>query len=135
MLLPDEGARRRGVVAYSSGNHGHAVAAAASAVGSKAVIVLPSTAPKVKVENCRWWNAEVVFYDPQREDRAELGRALIEERGMTLVPPFDDYEIMAGQVTCGVGICEQLNDIGVVPDSVLMNCSGGGLSSGVAQRR
>ena len=52
---------------------------------------------------------------------------------MTLVPPFDDYEIMAGQVTCGVGICEQLNDIGVVPDSVLMNCSGGGLSSGVAE--
>ena len=83
--MPDEGARRRGVVAYSSGNHGHAVAAAASAVGGKAVIVLPSTAPKIKVENCRWWNAEVVFYDPQREDRAELGRALIEERGMTLV--------------------------------------------------
>jgi threonine dehydratase len=115
------------------GNHGHAVAAAASAVGSKAVIVLPNTAPKIKVENCRWWNAEVVFYDPQREDRAEAGRALVEERGMTLVPPFDDYEIMAGQGTCGVEICEQLNDIGVVPDFVLMNCSGGGLSSGVAE--
>jgi threonine dehydratase len=133
MLLLDEGARRRGVVAYSSGNHGHAVAAAASAVGSTAVIVLPSTAPKIKVENCRWWNAEVVFYDPQREDRAEVGRTLIEERGMTLVPPFDDYEIMAGQGTCGVEICEQLNDMSVVPDAVLMNCSGGGLSSGVAE--
>ena len=62
-----------------------------------------------------------------------MGRALIEERGVTLVPPFDDYEIMAGRGTCGVEICEQLNDMGVVPDAVLINCSGRGLSSGVAE--
>jgi threonine dehydratase len=133
MLLMDEAARRKGVLAYSSGNHGHAVAAAASAVGARAVIVLPNTVAKIKVENCRWWNAEVVFYDPQTEDRAEVGRALLEERGMTLVSPFDDYDIIAGQGTCGLEICEQIKDMGTAPDAVLINCSGGGLSSGVAE--
>src|SRR5262249_52476510 len=133
MLLLDEATRRQGVLAYSSGNHGHAIAAAASAVGAPAVIVLPNTAAKIKVENCRWWNAEVAFYDPQTEDRAEVGRALIEERGLTLVPPFDDYDIIAGQGTCGIEICEQIKDVGAVPDAVLINCSGGGLSSGVAE--
>jgi threonine dehydratase len=133
MLLLDQAARRAGVVAYSSGNHGHAVAAAANAVGSPAVIILPNTTPKIKVENCRWWNAEVIFYDPQTEDRAEVGRGIIEKRGLTLVPPFDDFDVMAGQGTCGIEISEQLEEIGIVPDAILINCSGGGLASGVTE--
>lgn len=133
MLQLDEATRRKGVIAYSSGNHGHAVAAAASAVDAPAVIVLPNTVAKIKLENCRWWDAEIVLYDPQTQDRAEVGRALIEERGLTLLPPFDDYDIIAGQGTCGLEICEQIAEMGATPDALLINCSGGGLSAGVAE--
>jgi len=133
LLSMDEATRRRGVVAFSAGNHGHAVAAAAHAVGCPAVIVLPDSAARIKVECCRWWGAEIVIYDPKKEDRAEVARAVAEPRGMTLVSPFDDLDVMAGQGTCGLEMCEQLNEINVRPDAVLVNCSGGGLSSGVTE--
>lgn len=133
LLSMDEATRSRGVVAFSAGNHGHAVAAAAHAVGCPAVIVLPNNAAKVKVENCRWWGAEIVIYDPEKEDRVEVSRALVESRGMTLISPFDDFDIMAGQGTCGLEMCEQLDELGVRPDAVLVNCSGGGLSAGVTE--
>ena len=133
LLSMEPAARTRGVVAFSAGNHGHAVAAAARAAGCPAVIVLPKGAPKIKVESCRWWGAEIVMYDPEKEDRVEVARAIAEPRGMTIVSPFDDYDIMAGQGTCGLELSDQLEKIRVKPDAVLINCSGGGLSSGVTE--
>lgn len=133
LLSMDTSARSGGVVAFSAGNHGQAVAAAARASGCPAVIVLPNGAPKIKVESCRWWGADVVMYDPHEQDRVEVARTVAETRGMTIVSPFDDYDIMAGQGTCGLELSEQLEELGVKLDAVLVNCSGGGLSSGVTE--
>ncbi|PZQ00023.1 MAG: pyridoxal-5'-phosphate-dependent protein [Variovorax paradoxus] len=132
LSLPAEQVRA-GFVTYSAGNHGQAVAAAAHAVGCPATIVLPRNAARIKVESCRWWGAETVFYDPQVQAREEVARRIAEPRGMTIVPPFDDLDIMAGQGTAGLEICDQLAEANAQPDAVLLNCSGGGLASGVAQ--
>jgi len=123
--------RASGVVAFSSGNHGQGVAAAAKMTGCPAVIVMPKDAPAIKVESCRWWGAEVVLFDRVTDDREAIGRSIERERGMTLVPPFDDPEVMAGQGTIGLEIVDQLAEAGAVPDALLVNCSGGGLASGV----
>jgi threonine dehydratase len=131
ILSIPESQRAGGVVAFSSGNHGQGVAAAARMTGCPAVIVMPQDAPAIKVENCRWWGAEVVLYDRVKEDREAIGRAIESERGMTLVPPFDDTHVMAGQGTIGLEIIEQMEEAGAVPDALLVNCSGGGLASGV----
>ncbi|WP_413099623.1 threonine/serine dehydratase [Streptomyces sp. Inha503] len=131
LLSLDEDVRRAGIVAYSAGNHGQGVAAAARLAGCPAVIVMPSTAPRIKVDNCRWWGAETVPYDPRTEDREEAARKIVEERGMTLIPPFDDPRVMAGQGTVGLEIAEQARELGLTPDTVLVNCSGGGLAAGV----
>jgi threonine dehydratase len=133
ILSMDDDARRAGFVAFSAGNHGQGVAAAARAVNCPAIIVMPNTAPRIKVDNCRWWGAEVVTYDPQTEDRVEVARRVAEPRGMTVIPPFDDYEIMSGQGTCGLEIVEQLRELNVSPDVIVINCSGGGLASGVSE--
>ncbi|WP_224788837.1 threonine ammonia-lyase [Pandoraea terrae] len=122
---------RRGVITYSAGNHGQGVAAGARLLGCPAVIVLPDTAPAIKVENCRWWGAEIVFYSPDTQDRETVTVAIARERGMTFIPPFDDIDVMAGQGTLGLELVEQLAKRNVVPDVVLVNCSGGGLASGV----
>ncbi|WP_078558978.1 threonine/serine dehydratase [Streptomyces sp. PRh5] len=131
LLALEEDARRAGIVAYSAGNHGQGVAAAARLAGCPAVIVMPSTAPRIKVDNCRWWGAETVLYDARTEDREEVARKIIEERGMTLIPPFDDPRVMAGQGTVGLELAEQARELGLTPDTVLVNCSGGGLAAGV----
>lgn len=128
--LSDE-SRRNGVTAYSAGNHASAVAAAARMVGAPAVIVVPNNAARIKVANCRWWGAEVVFYDPATEDRVEVTRRIADSRGMTVIPPFDDPAIMAGAGTVGLELADYLLGVGVEPDAVLVNCSGGGLASGV----
>lgn len=128
--IPDE-PRKRGVVAFSSGNHGQGVAAAAAISHCPAVIVMPKDAPAIKVESCRWWGAEVVLFDRAKDDREAIGRTIERERGMTLVPPFDDAEVMAGQGTMGLEIAEQMREAGATPDAVLVTCSGGGLASGV----
>lgn len=133
ILSMDEAARRAGFVAFSAGNHGQAVAAAAREVGSQAVIVMPNTAAQIKIENCRWWGAEVILYDPENEDRVALAERVAKPRGMIIVPPFDDEDIMAGQGTCGLEIVGQLRDLAVIPDAVVVSCSGGGLASGVAE--
>lgn len=125
--------RKNGIAAFSAGNHASAVAAAASVVGCPAVIVVPNNAPKIKVENCRWWGAEVVFYDPATEDRAEITQAIADRRGLTIISPFDDHEIMAGAGTAGLEMAEQLVAAGQKPDAVVVNCSGGGLASGVIE--
>jgi threonine dehydratase len=130
LAVPEE-KRNNGFVAFSSGNHGQAVAAGAKMVGAPAVIVMPKDAPAIKIESCRWWGAEVVFFDRTADDREAMGRKIEGERGMTLVPPFDDPDVMSGQGTMGLEIVEQLREAGATPDALLVNCSGGGLASGV----
>jgi len=131
MLRLDDAARRRGVITFSAGNHGQAVAAAASIVGAPATIVLPETAPQIKVGRCRWWGAQTVFYDPATQDRTEVAGRIMQERGLTLIHPFDDLRVMAGQGTVGLECVEQLHARNVTPDAVVVNCSGGGLAAGV----
>jgi len=135
MLALDAASRQRGVITFSAGNHGQAVAAAASLTGAPATIVLPETAPKIKVERCRWWGAQTVFYDPAREDRTEVAGRFIKERGLTLIHPFDDLRVMAGQGTVGLECVAQWRarsgQRDCAPDAVIVNCSGGGLAAGV----
>ena len=132
LSLTDE-EREAGVLAFSTGNHGQAVAASARMTGSTATIVMPQDAPRIKVDGCRWWGAEVVFYDPATQDREEVGRGLVEERGLTLVHPYDDVRVMSGQGTVGLEIVDQLREGGHSPDALVVPCSGGGLSSGVIE--
>ncbi|WP_040652323.1 threonine ammonia-lyase [Pseudogulbenkiania ferrooxidans] len=120
-----------GVLTYSAGNHGQAVAAGAKLVGCPVVVVLPNTAPAIKVENCRWWGAEIVLYDPVTQMREEVMDEIARQRGMTFISPFDDFDVMAGQGTVGLELCEQMKELGEEPDAVVINCSGGGLASGV----
>jgi threonine dehydratase len=124
--------RRKGVVAFSSGNHAQGVACAAKLLGMPAVIVMPADAPQAKIARTKGHGAEVVLYDREKEDRAAIGRRIAEERGATLVPPFDDPFVMAGQGTAGREICEDLAALGLAPDFVLMPASGGGLAAGIA---
>lgn len=121
----------KGVITYSAGNHGQAVAAAARSLGCPAVIVMPRHAPQIKQDNCRWWGAEVVLYDKDTEDREAVAQALIDKRGLVFISPFDEPHIMAGQGTVGLEICDQLRALGHTADSIWVGCSGGGLASGV----
>lgn len=130
LLTPEE--RARGVVAFSSGNHAQAVACAARDLGTPAVIVMPADAPKLKIENTRGYGAEVVLYDRMNEDRVAIGRRLSTERGLVLVPPFDDYHVMAGQGTIGLELAEDAKALGIEFDLVLVPASGAGLAAGVA---
>jgi threonine dehydratase len=130
-LIP-EGERAGGVVAFSSGNHAQGVAAAAGLFGMKALIVMPADAPRAKIEGTRALGAEVVLYDRQREDREAIAAAICATRGATLVKPFDDPGIIAGQGTVGLEIAEDAERLGVTLDAVLAPCSGGGLVSGIA---
>ena len=127
-----EGARAGGVVAFSSGNHAQGVAAAAKLRGLPALIVMPADAPKAKIERTKSHGAEVVFYDREREDREEIGKKLARERGATLVPPFDDPFVIAGQGTIGREICEDLSAKELQPDIVMMPASGGGMAAGIS---
>lgn len=121
--------RERGVVAFSSGNHAQGVAIAAERLGIPAVIVMPSNAPKVKVEATRSHGAEVVFYDRRTESREAIAQKLSDERGSVVVPSFDDPAIVAGQGTVGLEILEQMP---VAPRRIVVPCGGGGLASGIA---
>ena len=123
--------RAGGVVAYSSGNHAQGVAAAAQLCNMLAVIVMPSDAPRPKRERTAALGAEVVLYDRDREDRAAIAREIAGKRGATLVPPFDDPMIIAGQGTAGREIAEDLQALGVRPDVVVIGASGGGLAAGI----
>ena len=125
--LTDE-QRRRGVITYSSGNHGQAVALAAREMQTPAVVVMPTTAPKIKVEGARSFGAEVVFEGTTSLHRRARAEALAEERGLTMVPPFDHEWIIAGQGTLGLEILEQLPGVA----TVLAPIGGGGLVSGVS---
>ena len=124
--------RAGGVVAYSSGNHAQGVAAAARLLGLRATIVMPSDAPLAKRRRTEALGAEVVAYDRVREDRAAIAHKIAEERGATLVPPYDDPLIVAGQGTIGREIAEDLAALDLRPELVLIGASGGGLAAGVA---
>lgn len=129
----DESCRSRGVLAYSSGNHAQAVAYAASKLQVPAIIIMPSDAPRLKLQNTRAYGAEVVLYDRQNgESREQLGQELAESRNLTLIRPYDHAAVIAGQGTCGLEIAQQANRLGVKTADVLVCCGGGGLTSGVA---
>jgi threonine dehydratase len=121
-----EADRARGVATHSSGNHGQALAFAARAFGAPCVVVIPEGAPLIKIEAVRGFGAEVVLVPPA--ERETTARAIAEERGMTLIPPYDHRDIIAGQGTVGLEIVEDLPDV----DLVLVPVGGGGLSSGVS---
>lgn len=129
--LPAE-AHRQGVLAYSSGNHAQGVAWAAAQHGRPAVIVMPSDAPALKIANTRAFGAEIVLYDRATESREEIGRAIAAERGLTLIKPFDDPMVIAGQGTCGLEIAHQTTEQGLSGGTVLACCGGGGLTAGIA---
>lgn len=121
-----------GVVAYSSGNHAQGVAAAAQIKGLPALIVMPADTPLIKQQNTKSYGAEVVTYDRPTESREAIAAGFVKERGAVLVPPFDDPHIIAGQGTAGLELAEEAEARGVKLDDVLVCCSGGGLTAGVA---
>ncbi len=129
-LEPD--VRKRGVIAFSSGNHAQGVALAASLHGVPAVIIMPRDAPAIKIENTKAYGAEVVLYDRANEDRDAIGAKLSEERGLTLIRPYDEPLVIAGQGTVGLEIAEQAQEASIEKAEVLVCCGGGGLTSGVA---
>lgn len=128
LLTLSDDQRRRGVVAFSSGNHAQGVALAARLTGTRATIVMPADAPRVKLEATRGYGAEVVLYDRQREDREAIARRIAAEREAVIVPPFDDPLIIAGQGTIGLEVAEDWPEIEIA----LVPVGGGGLISGVA---
>lgn len=129
----DPDTRSKGVIAYSSGNHAQGVALAAREFGIPAVIIMPADAPRLKIDNTRALGAEVVLYDRAGgESREAIGETLTAERGLTLIKPYDEPQVIAGQGTCGLEIAEQARAEGVEAGDVLVCCGGGGLTSGIA---
>lgn len=132
MSAMEPSVRARGVIAFSSGNHAQGVAMAARAHGTSAVIIMPADAPTQKIENTRALGAEVVLYDRESEDRDEIGAQLSKARNLTLVKPFDDPQVIAGQGTVGLEIAQQAREAGIEAAEVLVCCGGGGLTAGIA---
>jgi threonine dehydratase len=130
--LSDE-ERRRGVVAFSSGNHAQGVAWAAARLGISATIVMPADAPSVKLEGTRVLGAEIILYDRATESREELASRIARERGAVLVPSFDDPWIIEGQGSAGIEAVRQMEGLGFAPpDLIITPCGGGGLAAGLA---
>lgn len=125
-LTPAE--KQQGIVAFSSGNHAQAVALAGCEAGVRVLVAMPNDAPSAKVTATRGYGAEVVFYDRQKQDREVFALDLAEREKLVMVPPYDDYFVLAGQGTCGLELLEDVPDL----DCVLTPCSGGGLFAGVA---
>lgn len=121
-----------GVVAFSSGNHAQGVAAAAQIMGLPALIVMPADTPQIKQDNTRGYGAEVVTYDRARESREEIAAHYVKQRGAVMVPPFEHADIISGQGTAGLELAEEAEARGVRMDYVLVCCSGGGITAGVA---
>ena len=124
--------KKNGVVAYSSGNHAQAVAYACLQNNISAKIVMPNNAPKIKIENTKKYKADVVLYDPISEIRESIGESIALEEGRTIIKPYDDYDIIAGQGTAAKEISEQLNKNSIIPDIYLCCCGGGGLIAGTS---
>nr|WP_215747000.1 threonine/serine dehydratase [Gluconobacter sp. P1C6_b] len=129
-LTPAE--RCGGVVAWSSGNHALAIAAVCALLEIPAHIIMPESAPRMKIEGARRYGAQVRLYDRATENREEIGARIAQAEGAIIVPPYDDYNVMAGQGTVGLEIMEQCRELGIMPDNVLSSASGGGLVAGIA---
>ena len=129
LLQLSEEERKRGVVAFSSGNHARGVAIAARRLGIRAIIVMPKDAPAVKVDGTRGEGAEIIFFDRYRESREAIAERISKETGATVVPSFDDVHIVAGQGTVGLELLEQMPE---APRRIVVPCGGGGLASGIA---
>src|SRR5215203_1473669 len=125
-LTPEE--KQQGIAAFSSGNHAQAVALAGREAGVRVLVAMPEDAPGAKVAATRGYGAEVVFYDRHKQDREAFALDLAERERLVMVPPYDDYLILAGQATCGLELLEEVPHL----DCVLAPCSGGGLFAGVA---
>lgn len=129
----DKPARARGVLAFSSGNHAQGVALAAAQLGAPAVIIMPSDAPALKIANTRALGAEVVLYDRAAgESREQLAQDLQAARDLTLIRPYDEPQVIAGQGSIGLEIAEDARELGIARADVLVCCGGGGLTSGIA---
>ena len=128
----DETQRARGVVAFSSGNHAQGIALAAKLLGIKATIVMPTDAPLLKLEGAEQLGATIFPYDRTTESREDIAANIAVSTGATLVPAFEDLDIIAGQGTCGLEIMEQLAALDTIPDQVLIPCGGGGLLAGTS---
>ncbi|WP_375279859.1 threonine/serine dehydratase [Pseudooctadecabacter sp.] len=128
----DPATRTHGVIAFSSGNHAQGVAYAAKLHDTSAVIIMPSDAPQLKIDNTRALGAEVILYDRDTEDRDDIGARLSTDRNLTLIKPFDDPQVIAGQGTTGLEIAEDAKALGITNAEVLVCCGGGGLTSGIA---
>ncbi|MCX7567062.1 threonine/serine dehydratase [Sulfitobacter sp. F26169L] len=128
----DPETRAKGVIAFSSGNHAQGVALAAKMHGTSAVIVMPSDAPQLKIRNTQAYGGEVILYDRDTESRDEIGERLGAERGLTLIKPFDEPQVIAGQGTCGLEIATDANALGIREADVIVCCGGGGLTAGIA---
>jgi threonine dehydratase len=126
LLTLSDAERDRGVVAFSSGNHAQGVALAARLVGTSAVICMPTDAPKLKLDSTRRYGAEIVLYDRQKDDREAIARRIAAETGRALIPPFDDYAIMAGQGTIALEFLDDVPDL----DALVAPIGGGGLMAG-----
>jgi threonine dehydratase len=124
--------RKNGIVAFSSGNHAQGVAAAAKIFGIETQIIMPKDAPAIKVANTRSYGAQVLFYDRFKEDRSIIGEKLVKENGATLVHPYDDFMIVAGQGTVGLEVARQAQAMDANLNAFLAPCGGGGLISGCA---
>ena len=123
---------KRGVIAFSSGNHAQGVAAASRLAERPATVVMPATAPAIKVGRCRAYGAEVVLHEGDRDSMEARTAALAEEQNLTLVRPFDDPMVIAGQGSVGLEIAEQVALLGPPPDAILIPCGGGGLTAGIS---
>jgi threonine dehydratase len=132
LSLLQDGQRTRGVVTYSSGNHGQAIACAAARLGMRATIVMPADAPAIKREATARWGAEIVSYDRKSEDREAIGQAIVAETGACLIPPYDHPDVIAGQGTLGLELTEDAAAWGLTLDSLLVCTGGGGLIAGCA---
>ncbi|MDC0228057.1 threonine/serine dehydratase [Alphaproteobacteria bacterium] len=119
------------IVAWSSGNHAQAVAAASKITGRNATIVMPSDAPQAKLEGTAFWGASIVKYDRNTESREDIGKSIAQKKNATIIPPFDDVSVINGQGTAGYECNTQLNEKNIIPDIVLCCCGGGGLIAGV----
>ena len=128
----NEAQKQKGIVAYSSGNHAQAVAYASHQQNISAKIIMPKNAPKIKIDNTKKYNAKVILYDPVTEKRESIGEAIADEEQRTIIKPYDDYDIIAGQGTAGKEIAEELESKSIIPDIYLCCCGGGGLIAGTS---
>ena len=124
--------KKNGVVAYSSGNHAQAVAYASQLHNINSTIIMPSNAPQIKINNTKNYGAKIILYDPTKESREDIGEKIANDQNLTLIKPYDDIDIIAGQGTCGKEIFEDLFDLNITPDLYLCCCGGGGLIAGTS---